>query len=299
MPPYQKPGGIGVIQPVSMVYVYKHDFREGIRLIRSLTDKPFGLNVLVEKTIKAYREQMKRWVNIAVEEGVKLFITALGDPGWVVDIAHKNDILVYHDAPGLKYAEKALEKGVDGINCVNNRAGGHIGPKTAEQMIDELGHLDIPLVCAGGVSNEQEFVKALDMGYSGVQMGTRFIATTECGSHNDYKQAVIKATEDDIVHTDKLSGLDCSVIKTPTIEKLGTKSNPITAWMLRTPQTKQIMRIIQMLKYLRNIKRASLEGVTFKDVWQAGKSSAGVKSIEPAGDIINRIGKAVNRNMQS
>jgi nitronate monooxygenase len=77
-------GGLGIVQPISMVYVFRHDFRAGLRLIRALTDRPIGMNALVEKTARAYEERMRRWVDIALEEGVRFFVTALGNPRWVV-----------------------------------------------------------------------------------------------------------------------------------------------------------------------------------------------------------------------
>lgn len=82
-------GGLGIVQPLSLVYVYSYDFREGLKKIKELTQKPFGMNVIVEKNIKAYENRMKEWVDIALEEGVRFFITALGDPSWVIDKVKK------------------------------------------------------------------------------------------------------------------------------------------------------------------------------------------------------------------
>ena len=78
-------GGIGVVQPLSMIYVYGHDFRAGLKLIRRLTDKPIGMNVLIERSSKLYLDRMSRWVDIALEEGVRFFVTSLGNPRWVVE----------------------------------------------------------------------------------------------------------------------------------------------------------------------------------------------------------------------
>ncbi|MFN3430235.1 MAG: NAD(P)H-dependent flavin oxidoreductase, partial [Candidatus Sericytochromatia bacterium] len=77
-------GGMGIIQPLSMVFVHGHDFREGLRLIKRLTDKPVGMNVITEKSAKIYTERMQQWVDIALEEGVRFFVTSLGNPAWVV-----------------------------------------------------------------------------------------------------------------------------------------------------------------------------------------------------------------------
>src|SRR5258705_11442058 len=74
------PGGIGVVQPLSMIYVYGQDLREGLRLIRRITDKPIGMNVLIERSSKFYLERMHKYVDVALEEGVRFFVTSLGNP---------------------------------------------------------------------------------------------------------------------------------------------------------------------------------------------------------------------------
>ena len=84
-----KAGGIGIIQPIAMIFVHKHDLREGIRLIQRLTDKPAGFNAIVEKSSKIYEDRMRGWIDIALEEGVRFFITALGNPSWVVGKVHE------------------------------------------------------------------------------------------------------------------------------------------------------------------------------------------------------------------
>ena len=105
----------------------------------------------------------------ALEEGVRFFITSLGKPRWVVDAAESAGGVVYHDVTERKWALKGLESGAHGLIAVNRRAGGHAGPKTPEQLMDELGDLGVPLVCAGGVGTADEFVDALRLGNAGVQ----------------------------------------------------------------------------------------------------------------------------------
>ncbi|HKJ92252.1 MAG TPA: nitronate monooxygenase, partial [Longimicrobiales bacterium] len=131
-------GGIGIVQPVSLTYVNGYDFREGLRHIRSLTDRPIGMNALIEASSKAYRRRMEAWLDIALSEGVRFFITSLGKPDWVVDRVHAVGGVVYHDVTERKWALKGLESGVDGLIAVNARAGGHAGPKTAEALLAEL-----------------------------------------------------------------------------------------------------------------------------------------------------------------
>jgi nitronate monooxygenase len=285
-------GGIGVIQPLSMVYVHRHEFGEGLGLIRSLTTKPVGMNVIVERSSKVYLERMRRFVDEAIEAGIRFFITSLGNPRWVVEKAHAVGGFVYHDVTERKWAVKGLEAGVDGLIAVNDRAGGHAGPKSAEALIAELADFGVPMVCAGGVGDEEDFVRALRMGYAAVQMGTRFIATDECNAHADYKKAILEADETDIVLTERLTGVPVSVIRTPYIDEIGTKAGPIARWMLRGRKTKHWMRMIYSLQSIWKLKRSSVRAFSYRDYLQAGKSVAGIDEVEPAGEIVRRFREA-------
>jgi nitronate monooxygenase len=285
-------GGIGIVQPLSMVYVHGHDLREGLRLIRRLTAKPIGMNVLIERSSRTYLERMRRWLDVAIEEGVRFFVTSLGKPRWVVDRVAAAGGVVYHDVTERKWAERALESGVHGLIAVNDRAGGHAGPKSAEALMEELGGLGKPVVCAGGVGDERAFVAALRLGYAGVQMGTRFIATDECRVHPDYKRRIVEATEHDIVLTERVTGVPLAVIRTPYVERVGTRAGPVARWMLRGRRTKYLMRTIYALRYVWKLKRAVQGGGSSRDYWQAGKSVAGVTSVESAGAIVRRCAEA-------
>lgn len=123
-------------------------------------------------------------------------------------------------------------------------------------------------------------------------MGTRFIATTECTAHDDYKQAILKATEKDIVLTEKLTGVPVSIIKTAYIEKIGTQAGPIAKWLLKHPKLKHWMRLYYSLISFRELKNASKGGLGYKDYWQAGKSVSAIQSIESAGRIVARCAEA-------
>jgi nitronate monooxygenase len=279
-------GAIGVVQPVSMTYVYGHDYREGLRMIRRLTDRPFGMNALIEQSSRAYLERMKKWVDISIEEGVRFIITSLGKPRWVVDRMNQVGGHVYHDVTDRRWALKAIESGVHGLIGVNNVAGGHAGPKSPQQLYDELADLGLPVVCAGGVGDPQTFRKMLELGYAGVQMGTRFIATVECGAHPEYKQAIIDAVPEDIVLTERLTGVPVAVINNEYIRRLGTKSGAIARFMLRHRRTKYLMRSIYALRSLRRLKQSSLSNRGANEYWQAGKSVAGISSVQSAAEIV-------------
>ena len=285
-------GGIGVVQPISLTYVHGHDFREGLRLIRRLTSKPIGMNALIEQSSKPYRTRMERWIDVALEEGVRFFVTSLGNPRWVVDRVRPVGGVVYHDVTERKWAEKSHEGGVDGLIGVNARAGGHAGTRSAEALLEELLPLGLPVVCAGGIGNEDDFVRVLRMGYAGAQLGTRFIATPECRASEAYKRGIVAAGERDIVLTERLTGVPVAVIDTPSVRRLGTKAGPLARWMLRGRRTKHWMRTIYALRSLWALKRGLLRDSPERDYWQAGKSVAGIDRIEPAGEIVRRFAGA-------
>jgi nitronate monooxygenase len=295
-------GGVGVIQPISMTYVHGHDLREGIRFIRQITDRPIGFNALVEASSRIYLERMRKWVDIALDEGVRFFITALGNPDWVVERVHARGGVVYHDVTERKWADKGIAAGVDGLICVNNRAGGHTGVRSPQELYGELADLGLPLVCAGGIGDADAYDRALSMGYAAVQLGTRFIATAECHAHDDYKQKILEATSSDIVLTDKISGVPVSIIETPYIRKVGTRAGPLLSRLLRHPRGKHYARMFLSLRSVWQLKRASLQGMSYKDVFQAGKSVDAIHEILPAAEVIRKLtrsghsGQRVNKS---
>jgi len=285
-------GGLGVVQPVSLTYVHGHEYRAGLRYIRSLTDKPIGLNALIESSSRFYHERMVRFVNVALEEGVRFFVTSLGNPRWVVDAAHAVGGVVYHDVTERKWALKARDGGVDGFIGVNSRAGGHAGPLSPEALLDVVADLGIPMVAAGGVGTPDEFAAMLRLGYTGVQMGTRFIATPECNASDAYKQAILAAGERDIVLTERLTGVPVSVINTPYVQRLGTKVGPIARWMFRGRRTKKWIRSLYAVRTAASLKRSLHAGNADDDYWQAGRSVSGIDRIIHAGDIVRACGAA-------
>jgi len=291
-------GGIGILQPISLTYVHGYDFRDGIRYIRSLTDKPVGMNALIEQSSQKYRERMETWIDIAIEEGIRLFITSLGKPDWVARKAHAVGGLVYHDVTERKWAQKGVDCGVDGLIGVNSRAGGHAGQLGPRELLDQVGDLGLPVMCAGGVGAPDDFVRALSMGYAGVQMGTRFIATEECTAKQAYKDAIVSSGESDIVLTERISGVPVAVIDTPSVRRMGLKAGPIARVMLRGGRTKHWMRTIFALKSLWQLKRASQDTGGSLEYWGAGRSVAGVHEILPTAQVIRSFAEAAGEHQQ-
>ena len=282
-------GGVGVLQPLSLTYVHGYGFRDGLRHVRSLTSKPIGMNALIEQSSKTYHQRMMKWVDEALEEGVRFFVTSLGNPKWVVERVAAAGGYVYHDVTERKWALKGRDAGVHGLIAVNSNAGGHAGPKDPRALYDEIADLGLPVVCAGGVADAATFRNALDIGYAGVQMGTRFIATVECSAPDDYKQAIIDADADDIVLTERLTGVPVAVIRNEHVTKSGTKAGPIARWMLRGRKTKHWMRTIYALSSLRNLKKSLKASRGRDEYWQAGRSVESVKEVLTVAEVVRRM----------
>jgi nitronate monooxygenase len=288
-----KAGGLGVVQPVSLTFVHKQDFRQALRDIKAITDKPIGMNALIEKSSKRYHDKMVEWVDIALEEGVRFFITSLGNPKWVVDTVSSQGGIVYHDVTERKWAQKGLDGGAHGLIAVNNRAGGHAGANSKQQLLDDLSDFGVPIVCAGGIGDEAQYVEAMQMGYAACQLGTRFIATKECSSGVPYKEAIINAEEDDIVLSEKITGVPVSIINTDLIKAQGTEPGKIARWLLSHPKSKHWMRMFYTIRSAFKLRKSSMDETGNQEFWQAGKSVSGIHKIEAAGDIVVRFKNAL------
>ena len=289
-------GGMAIIQPVSLTMVHGFDkpdlnqgLIDGIRYIKSMTDKPIGFNALIERGNDRYLDRMSQWIEIALDEGIRFFVTSLGKPDWVCEKVHSRGGRVYHDIINRMHAEKSVDCGVDGLICVNNRAGGHLGTASMEDMLIELSDLDIPLICAGGIGSETELNQALKLGYQGVQMGTRFIATSECNAPQAYKEAIVTSSEDDIDWTVKLTGVPVSVIKNTSFKR----ENP---WIIRKLLSSRFKhRTRWMLNFLsfRRWKKMSQGNSSSAEIWSAGKSVETIHSVESAKIVMERLGKSL------
>jgi nitronate monooxygenase len=288
-----KAGGLGIVQPISLTYVHGYDFRAGLRHINTLSGgAPIGFNALIEASSKTYHNRMVQWVEIALEEGVRFFLTSLGNPRWVADRVHAAGGVVYHDITERKWALKGRDGGVDGLVAVNREAGGHTGSRDPRALLDEIADLGLPVVAAGGVGNALQFRALLEMGYAAVQLGTRFIATTECNSDEAYKQAIVRASSADVVLTERLTGVPVSVLRTPYVEKLGTRVGPIARLMFRGRKTKHWIRTFYALRSLRQLKRSSVDGAN-QDYWQAGRSVDAIHDIRSAAAIVHEFAAAL------
>jgi nitronate monooxygenase len=176
---------------------------------------------------------------------------------------------------------------------VNDVAGGHAGRKSPEALLDELAPFGLPVVCAGGVGDAATFRRMMALGYDAVQMGTRFIATTECLAHPDYKAAIVRAAPEDIVLTERVSGVPLAVILNDHVRKVGLRAGAFVRWMLRGRRRKRLMRVLLGLRSHGSLKRGALSARGAEDYWQAGKSVGGIRTILPAAEVVSSFAAAL------
>ena len=284
-------GALGIIQPLSLTYVHGYDFLQGLKYIQSLTAKPLGFNALIEKSSRRYQQRMSSWIDIALDQGVLFFITSLGKPDWVVERVHAYGGQVYHDVTERKWAEIGVDCGVDGLICVNNRAGGHAGKLSALQLYEACFSLNKPLVCAGGISDSDGLQDMLKIGYQACQPGTRFIASDECRVSDTYKQAIIAAGEKDITLTEKMTGVPVSIIKPASKNEQQFKAQGVLSWMLSSKKFKHVTRLFLSLRSIMNLKAVISSDNDNSEYWQAGKSVAGIHSVLSVKQIIQQLMK--------
>lgn len=276
-------GAIGTFPALN--YRPIENYEKALQTIRKKTKKPIGVNIIVNKSNTRQHEDLK----LALDNGVDLFITSLGSPKEVIREAHKNGAKVLCDVTNLDHALKVQDMGADGVIAVGAGAGGHAGPISPIVLVPWLaGELDIPVIAAGGVADGRTMAAMLALGAAGVSVGTRFIASTEAKVGSDYKNAVIKATPEDIFMTNRISGTPAAVIRTPYTEKLGTDLPWALEILKKHPMTKKY--VVPLIHYL---GMKSLEGAigkpTWKTVWSAGQSVGLIDSELSCREIIEKM----------
>lgn len=276
-------GGVGTFPALN--YRPIEEYREALAAIRARTKKPFGVNIIVNKSNARQDADLKH----ALDCGADLFITSLGSPEKVIREAHKNGAKVFCDVTNLSHALKVQDMGADGVIAVGTGAGGHAGPISPLVLVPWLKEkLRIPIIAAGGIATGSQMASCLALGAAGVHVGTRFIASREAGVDESYKKAVIDSTPEDIVLTTRVSGTPAAVINTPYVKKLGLD----LPWALKIlkdhPKTKKYaVPVIHMLG-MRSLERSAMKP-SWKAVWSAGQSVGLVHEILPCEEIMARL----------
>ncbi len=231
-------------------------FRADLEWIRQRTDKPFGINLTIGLTAP---DRLEHDIEACLEFEVPVLITSYGNPTELVKRAHEKQITVFHDVINLRHAKKAEQAGVDAIIAVAAGAGGHAGRISPFVLYPYLrDNLSTPIIAAGCITTGEQVASSLMLGTQLCYMGTRFIASTECGAQDAYKQMVVDASPEDIVYTDQVSGIHANFLKDTIPEEHEASRGPDAA------------------------KR-------WRDIWSAGHGVAQIEQVQPIGEIVEQI----------
>ena len=259
-------GGLGLIAaggaPADVV-------REQIRKCRTLTDKPFGVNVML---MSPFAEEV---MQVVIEEKPAAVATGAGNPAKYMEALKTAGIKIIPVIASVAMAQKMEKLGADAVVAEGTEAGGHIGEITTMCLTPQIcDAVSIPVVCAGGVADIRGAAAAFALGAEGIQVGTRFICSDECIAHENYKNAVLGAKDRDAVVTGRSTGAPVRALK-----------NKLTREYERLEKSNASKEEIEELG-VGGLRRAFAEGDVQTGSLMAGQSAAMVNKIEPCADII-------------
>jgi enoyl-[acyl-carrier protein] reductase II len=277
-------GGLGVI---GTGHLTLDELREEIRLAKSLTDKPFGVDILFGKIIAdhssqqvaRYSHEVEKQIEITLEERVPVLISGLGNPLGVIKEAHQLGMVVMSVVGNVKQAVQLEKDGVDIIIAQGHEAGGHTGSVGTMVLVPQVvDAVKIPVVAAGGIADGRGLIASLSLGAGCVWMGTRFIASHEAHAHDNYKQKIVSINEEGTVISRGHSGKPVRMIKNNFTDYWKKRENEIHPYPLQ---------LIEVGKEAS--KRARIDGDVENGVAPAGQISGMIKGVKSAGQIVEDI----------
>ena len=267
-------GGLGII---GTGYWKADKVREEIRRARQVTDKPFGVNVML------LSRHIREVFDVIIEEGVQVVATGAGDPSPFIEELHSHGILVIPVVPSVGLAKMMEKKGVDAVVAEGMESGGHIGMLTTMTLVPQVvDALNIPVIAAGGIADGRGVAAAFMLGASGVQMGTRFLASAESEVHENFKNAVVKAKDIDTLVTGELLGNRARVLKTKM------SKNFVKQERIEITKPKPDADAIEELEN-GSLRRAVLDGDKENGAFMAGQISGMIHEIKPVAEILEDV----------
>ena len=262
-------GGLGLI---SAINAGTEAVRNEIRKCKTLTDKPFGVNIMLQAP------NAEEIAHMVVEEGVKIVTTGAGSPAKYMPMWKENDIKVIPVIASIAHAVKMQAAGADAIVAEGAESGGHVGELHTMPLIPQIvDAVTIPVIAAGGICDGRGAAAAFMLGADAVQVGTRFISATECNAHENYKDKLIKATEISTIVTGKSLGHPVRSLKTPFSRNFAKmESDPNV-----TPE--------EILAFGGGALRKAVQEGDPDGSYMAGECAGLVKRLEPAAAIVEDI----------
>lgn len=264
-------GALGMIGAGSM---YPDVLRDHIRKCKAATDKPFAVNVPL------LYPDIDKHMDIIIEEGVKIVFTSAGNPKTWTPLLKQNGILVVHVISSSVFAQKAEQAGCDAVVAEGFEAGGHNGREETTTLVlvpAVVNAVRIPVIAAGGIATGRQMLAAMVLGASGVQVGTRFVASEEASSHINFKQAVIKAAEGD------------TRLSLKKLAPVRLMKNRFFQQVLEAEMRGAGEEELKALLGRSRAKKGMFEGDLDEGELEIGQVSALVREILPAGQIVENI----------
>ena len=263
-------GGLGIIAGGSAPIDY---LREQIRRCKELTDKPFGVNIML---MSPNAEELAKLV---IEEKVPVVTTGAGNPGKYMAAWKEAGVKVIPVVPSVALAVRMERAGADAVIAEGTESGGHIGENTTMCLVPQVvDAVEIPVIAAGGIADGRGVAASFMLGAQGVQVGTRFLAAQECQIHPTYKELVVKAKDTDSIVTGRYTGHPCRNVRTKFTKKLasGEKDGSLTP-----DEFEQLT--------LGSLRKAVQEGNLEEGSFLCGAIAGMIKEVKPAKEIIEEM----------
>lgn len=205
-------GGLGIIAGGGMP---ADILRKEIQVAKEITDKPIAVNLML------MMENISEQIEVCIEEGVGVVTTGAGNPGPYMEKLKEAGIKVIPVVASVALAKRMAKIGADALIAEGSEAGGHIGSITTMALTPQIVNaVDIPVICAGGIASGEQFLAALSLGATGVQVGTKFLVAEECTVHANYKEKIIKAKDRSTVVTGNYTGHPVRVVQNKLAKKM-------------------------------------------------------------------------------
>ena len=270
-------GGLGIIAAGS--FATSEELRQEIRKMKSLTDKPFAVNITLLPTRR--RINWEEYINIALEEGVSIIETSGRSPELYMEWLKAAKVKVIHKAARIKDIKKAEQLGADAVTIVGFEAGGHPGMEDVTSLVlipRAADSLSIPVIAAGGFGDGRGLMAALALGADGVLMATRFMACKECSLHPNIKKLLLQTGEMDTIMVERSIGMAARVIKTEFSSKL----------LAMEKKGATLSELFPMIDGARG-KRSYISGDTNDSIIYCGQVAGLIDDIPTAREIIDGI----------
>ena len=264
-------GGLGIIGAANAPAEW---VREQIRAAKKLTDKPFGVNVML---MSPYAEDVAR---VIAEEGVKVVTTGAGNPEKYMELWKSAGVKVIPVVASVALAKRMQRCGADAVIAEGCESGGHVGESTTMALVPQVvDAVDIPVIAAGGIADGRGIAAAFMLGARGVQMGTHFITTDECQVHENYKAQILRAKD-----------IDTRVTGRSTGHPVRTLRNEMTREYLEKEKEGASFEELEALT-LGGLRRAVQEGDVKTGSVMAGQSAGLVKETCSCKELVQRLVK--------